>query len=159
MSGSNYRFLTYQISQQAGQVVWYSHLLKNFPQFAVIHLVKGFSIVSEADVFFWNSLAFFMIQRMLAIWFLVPLPFPNPPWTSGSSWFMYCLNPSLEDLEHYFASTWNECNCAVVWTLFGIALLWDWNEIWKSEGIYVFLELIHIVVWKKPTQHCKTVIL
>ena len=40
-------------------------------------------------MFFWNSLAF-MIQRMLAIWSLVPLPFLNPAWISGSSWFMYC---------------------------------------------------------------------
>ena len=48
-------------------MVLYSHLLKNFPQFVVIHTVKGFSIVNEADVFFWNSLAFSMIQWMLAI--------------------------------------------------------------------------------------------
>ena len=41
-------------------------------------------------MFFWNSLAFSMIQQMLAIWSLVPLPFLNPAWTSGSSWFMYC---------------------------------------------------------------------
>ena len=40
-----------QISQEAGQVVWYSHLLKNFPQFIVIHTVKDFSIVNKADVF------------------------------------------------------------------------------------------------------------
>ena len=39
-----------QIFQEAGKVVWYSHLLKNFPQFVVIHTVKGFSIVSEAEV-------------------------------------------------------------------------------------------------------------
>ena len=48
---SNSRFLTcIQISQEAGQVVWYSHLLKNFPQFAVTHTVKGFSIVNEAEI-------------------------------------------------------------------------------------------------------------
>ena len=41
-------------------------------------------------MFFWNSLAFSMIQRMLAIWSLVPLPFLKPAWTSGSSWFTYC---------------------------------------------------------------------
>ena len=40
-----------QISQEAGQVVWYSHILKNFPQFVVIHRIKGFSVVNEADVF------------------------------------------------------------------------------------------------------------
>ena len=39
-----------QISQEAGKVVWYSHLLKNFPQFVVIHTVKGFSVVNEAEV-------------------------------------------------------------------------------------------------------------
>ena len=43
-------------------------------------------------MFFWNSLAFSMIQQMLAIWSLVPLPFLKPAWTSGSSWFMYCWN-------------------------------------------------------------------
>ena len=54
MSSSNYCFLTcIQVSPEAGQVVWYSHLLKNFPQFTVIHTVKGFGIVNkaEADVF------------------------------------------------------------------------------------------------------------
>ena len=39
------------------------------------------------------------------------------------------LKPSLENFEHFFASMWDECNCAVVWAFFGIALLWDWNEI------------------------------
>ena len=54
----------------------------------------GFGLVNKAEVdfFFWNSLAFSMIQRMLVIWSLVPLPFLNPAWTSGSSWFMYCWN-------------------------------------------------------------------
>ena len=70
MSSSNCCFLTcIQISQQEGQVVWYSHLFKNFPQFVVVHTVKEFRVVSEAevDVFFWNSLALLMIQQMLAI--------------------------------------------------------------------------------------------
>ena len=39
-----------QISQEAGKVVWYSHLLKNFPQFVVIHTVKGFNVVNEAQI-------------------------------------------------------------------------------------------------------------
>ena len=51
MSGSNCCFLTIiQVSQEAGKVVWYSHLLKNFPQFVVIHTVKGFGIVDEGEV-------------------------------------------------------------------------------------------------------------
>ena len=51
MSSSNCCFLTcIQISQEVGQVVWHSHLLKNFPQFIVIHTVKGFGIVNKAEV-------------------------------------------------------------------------------------------------------------
>ena len=38
------------------------------------------------------------------------------------------LKPGLENFEHYFASVWDKWNCAVVWTFFGIAFLWDWNE-------------------------------
>ena len=92
MSSSNCCFLTCtQVSQEAGQVVWYSHLSKNFPQFVVIHTVKGFGIVNKGEVdVFRNSLAFLLTQRMLAIWSLVPLPFLNPALTSGISWFMYC---------------------------------------------------------------------
>ena len=51
MSSSNCCFLTsIQVSQEEGQVVWYSHLLKNFPQFMVIHPVKGFGIVNKAEI-------------------------------------------------------------------------------------------------------------
>ena len=50
MSSSNCWFLTcIQVTQEAGKVVWYSYLSKNFPQFVVIHTVKGFSIVSKAE--------------------------------------------------------------------------------------------------------------
>ena len=68
LSGSNCCFLTFiQISQEAGQVVWYFHLLKNFPQFVVIQTVKGFGRMKQRQMFFWCSLAFSVIQRMLAI--------------------------------------------------------------------------------------------
>ena len=51
MSHSNCNFLTcIEISQEAGKVVWYSHVFNNFPQFVVIHALKGLSIVSEAEV-------------------------------------------------------------------------------------------------------------
>ena len=51
MSSSNCGFLTcIQVSQEAGQVVWYSHLFQNLPQFIVIHTVKGFGIVNKAEI-------------------------------------------------------------------------------------------------------------
>ena len=62
-----------------------------FPQFVVINRVKGFGIVNKVEVDGFMELSCFsMIQQMLAIWSLVPLPFLNPAWISGSSWFTYC---------------------------------------------------------------------
>ena len=92
MSSSNCCFLTCkQVSQEAGKVVCYPHLLKNFPQFAVIYTVKGFGIINKAEVeVFLEFSCFFYDPADVAIWSLVPLPFLNPSWTSRSSQFMYC---------------------------------------------------------------------
>ena len=63
-------------------------------------------------MFFWNSLAFLMIQWMLAIWSLVPLPFLNPAWASGSSRFMYCWSLAWRILSITFLA----CEMrAIVW--------------------------------------------
>ena len=75
-------------------------------------------------MFFWNSHAFSVIHWLLAIW-------PIWPEVSLSIWKFsvhVLLKPSLENFDHHFASMWSECNCVVVWALFDIALLWDWNE-------------------------------
>ena len=131
ISSSNCCFLTcIQISQEAGKVVWYSHLFKNVPQFVVIHTVEvlAHSQYNRNRLFFWNSLAFSMIQWMLAIWSLVLLPFLNPAWTSWNFMVHVLLKPGLENFKHLFASVGDECNWAVVWAFFDIACLWDWNE-------------------------------
>ena len=69
MSSSNCCFLTcIQISQEAGQVVQYSHFFHNFPEFVVVHTVKGFGVVNKAEVDVFLELScFLMIQRMMAI--------------------------------------------------------------------------------------------
>ena len=60
ISSSNCCFLTYiQVSQEAGQVIWYFHLLQNFPQFTVIHTVKGFGIVNKAGIYVFLELSCF----------------------------------------------------------------------------------------------------
>ena len=65
MSHSNRGFMTFmQISQEAGQVVWYSHLLKNFPQLVVIHTVKGFGLVNKAEVDVFLELSCFFYDPM-----------------------------------------------------------------------------------------------
>ena len=129
MSISNCSFLTcIQISQEAGKVVWYSHLLKNFPQFVVIHSVKGFGIVNEAVVeFFWNSLAFSMVQRMLAIWSLVPLPFLYRAWTSGSSQFTYCWSLTWRILSITLLACKMStmcCSFSILWHCLSLGLEW-----------------------------------
>ena len=93
-----------QISQEAGKVIWYSHLLKNFPQLVVIYIVKGFGVVNKAEINVFLELSCF---------------FDNPTDVGnliyGSSAFSksrlniwkfsvhVLLKPSLENFEHYFA--------------------------------------------------------
>ena len=89
MPSSSCCFLTcIWASQEAGQVVWYSHLLKNFPQFAVILTVKGFSIVNEAESRCFSGILLPFLWSVDVG--LVPLPFLNPAWTYESSRFTYC---------------------------------------------------------------------
>ena len=73
ISGSNYCFLCcIQVSQEAGKVVWYTHLLKNFPQFVGFHTVKDFSVVNETVDFFFIPLLFLWSNAywQLDLWFL-----------------------------------------------------------------------------------------
>jgi len=130
MSSSNCCFLTcIQISQEAGQVVWYSHLFQNFPQFIVIHTDKDFVIVNKAEIdIFLEVSCFFDDPADVGNLVSDSSAFPK---TSLKIWkFMVhvLLKPSLENFEHYFTSMWDKCNCVVVWAFFGIAFLWDWNE-------------------------------
>ena len=130
MSSSNCCFLIYiKISQEAGQVVWYSHLFQNFPQFIVIHTVKGFGIVNKAELVVFPDLSCFSDDSVdVGNLIIGSSAFSN---TSLNIWKFLVhvlLQPGLENFEHYFASVWDECNCAVVWAFFGIAFLWDWNE-------------------------------
>ena len=105
-------------------------------------------------MFFWNSLAFSMIQWMLAIWSLVPLPFLKPAWTSGSSWFLILLEPGLENFEHYFVSVWVECNCVMVCAFFSIAFLWDWNENWPFPVLCPLLSFPNLLAyWVSEAWH------
>ena len=94
-----------QVSQEAGQVVWYSHLFQNFPQFIVIHTVKGFGMVNKAEIDIFLELSCFLDD---------PANIGNL--ISGSSAFSktslnirkftvhILLKPGLENFKHYFTS-------------------------------------------------------
>ena len=137
MSSSNCCFLTYiQVSQEAGKMVGYSHLLKNFPQFVVIHKVKGFSIVNETevDVFLEFSCFFYDLTDVGNL-------------ISGSSAFSKSSLYTWKLSVHILASMWNEYNCAVVWTFFGIALLWDCNENWPFPVLWPLLNFPNLLAY------------
>ena len=133
--------------------VWYSHLLKNSVQFVVIHTVKCVGIVNKpkVDVFFWISPPFSMIQWMLAIWYLIPLPFLKPAWTSGSSQFMYWWNLSWGILSITLLVCEMSANCVVVWVFFGLAFLRDWNENWPFPVLWPLLSFPNLLAFECST--------
>ena len=136
------------ISQEAGQGVWYSHIFQNFPQFIVIHTVKGFGIVNKAEI---------------DVFLEFPCFFSDPAdvinLISGSSAFSktslniwkftvhILLKPGLENFEHYFTSVWDKCNCVVVWAFFSIAFLWDWNENWPFPVLRPLLSFPNLMAY------------
>ena len=93
-----------QISQEAGKVVWYSHLLKNFPQFIVIYTVKGFSVVSEAEVFFLEFSCFFCDPVDVGNLISGSSPFSKSSLNIWKFSVHLLLKPSLENFERYFGS-------------------------------------------------------
>ena len=86
-------------------MVWYSHLLKNFPQFIVIHAVKVFGIVNKAEVYVLRELSCFFDDPM-DIGNLISDSFAFSESTLNICKFMghVVLKPGLENFEHYFAS-------------------------------------------------------
>ena len=121
MSSSNCCFLTcIQISQDVGQVVWYSHLFQNFPQFIVIHTVKGLGIVNKAEIDVFLELPCFFDD---------PMDVGNL--ISGSSAFSktslniwkftvhVLLEPGVENFEHHFAGVW-----IFFWHFLSLGLEW-----------------------------------
>ena len=203
MSGFNCCFLTCtQVSQESSKVARYSHLFKNFPQFVLIHTVKGFQgVFLEFSCFFYDAMN---VGNLIS---------GSAAFSKFSLYIWKCsvhilLKPSLNDFEHYLASIWaslvvqlvknlpvmwetwvwslgwedplekgmatyssvvawripwaiqsmgsqrvrhnwatfififtlssmwNELNCTVVWTFFGIAFLWDWNENWHFPALW-----------------------
>ena len=157
MSGSYSCFLyCMQISQEAGKVVWYSHLLKNLPVSCDPHSQRfEHSQWSESRFYFSGTLFFYDPTDVGSL-------------SSGSSAFLksslniwkfsvhIMLKPGLENFEHYFASVWNECNCVVVWTVFGIAFLWDWNGNWSFPVLWPLLTFPNLLTcW---VQHFHSII-
>ena len=130
MSSSNFWFFT---CIQVSKVRWSGiHI-----SLRIFHTLKDFSIVNEAEVDAFLEFLCFLFD---------PVDVDN--FISGSSalskFSLYTwkfsvdvlLKPSLKNFEVYLASVWTACNCMVVWTFFGFALLWDWNENWPFPVLW-----------------------
>ena len=144
-----------QVSQEIGKMLWYSHFFKNYPQFVVIHTVKGFSQ--------WNRSRCFSGILLLLLWFnecwQFDLWFVAFSKTSLYTWKFsvhLLLKPSLKDFEHSLTSIRKEYNCLVVWTFFGTALLWDWNENWSFPILWPLLSFLNLLTYW--VQHFNTTI-
>ena len=149
MSSYNCSFLTcIQISEEAGEVDWYSHFLKNFLQFIVIHTVKGFGIVNKTEVGVFLEL-FCFFDDLLDVGNLIS-GFSAFSKSSLNIWKFSVdelLKPDLVNLEQYFASLLDECNFVVILTFFGIAFLWDWDENWAFPILWPLLSFPNLLAY------------
>jgi len=152
-----YRFLKRQVRWSGRSGGRSGHLLKNFAQFIVIHTVKGFGIVNKAEVDVFLQLScFFNDPTVVANLISGCSAFSK---TSLNIWkftVYVLLKPGLENFELYFAGMWYECNCAVVWTFFVIAFLWDWNENWPFPVLWPLLSFPSLLAYWM--QHFQSII-
>ena len=158
MFSSNCCFLTCtQVSQEADEVIWYSSLFKNFLQFVVIHTVKGFSVVSEAEVdVFLEFLCFFYDPTAVGSFIFSSSALSKSSLNMWKFSVHTLLKPNLKGFKHDLASIWNECNCAIVWTFFGITLIWDWNVNWPFPIMWPLLSFQNLLAcW---VQHFHSII-
>ena len=142
-SWASYRFLRRQIRWSGIPISW------RIFQFVVIHTVKGFGVFNEIKVVVFSELSCFLYD---------PVDVGNL--ISGSSAFtksslsickfwvhVLLLKASLKNFENFFASMWDECNCVVVWTFFGIAFLCDWNENWPFPVLWLLLSFPNLLAY------------
>ena len=142
-------FLTcMQVFRETDKVIGDPHLFKTFPQFVVIHTVTGFSIVNKAEVDVFLEFPCFLHDTTNVGNLISGTSASSKPSMYICKFLVHVLlKPSLKDFEHNLNSLWNENNCMVVWTFFGIALLWDWNEtdFFQSSGDYWVFPIVDIL--------------
>ena len=133
-----YRFLRRQVIPMSLRIF----------QFVAIYTVKGFGVINKAEVdIFLEFSCFFDDPEDVGNLISGSSDFSK---SSVNIWkFMVhkLLKPGLENFGHYFASMWDECNCAVVWTFFGIALLLDWNENWPFPVLWPVLSFPNFLAY------------
>ena len=131
-----------------GKVIFIIHVLSCFPQFVVIHTVKGFGIVNKAEIDVFLELScFFDDPADVGNLVSGSSPFSKTSLNIRKLMVHVLLKAGLENFEHYFTSLWDECNFSVVWAFFGIAFLWDWNENWPFPVLWPLLSFPNLLAY------------
>ena len=114
----------------------------------MIHKVKGFGEVNKAKVDVFLELSCFL-DDLMDVDSLISgsSAFSKISWNIWNFIVHVLLKPGLENVEHYFASMWDECSCAAVWTFFGIAFLWYWNENWPFPVLWPLLSFPNLLAY------------
>ena len=142
MTSSKCCFLTHiLVSQETSKVVWYSHLFRDFHSLLWSTESEALGIISEAEVgIFLAFLCFLYDTVAIGNFISVSSAFSKPNLYIWKFSVHILLKPSLKIFEQNFTSMWDECSCTVAWTFFGIAPLWNWNDLirwlintWRRE--------------------------
>ena len=138
------RFLRRQVKWSGSAISF----LMNFPQVVVIHTVKSFSVVNKIEIDVFLEFSCFLYDP-------VDVGSLSPGFSAFCKSSLYIWNFSvyvllksgLENFEPYFASVWNEQNCKVVWTFFGIVFHLDWNENWPFSVLWTLWSFPNLLTY------------
>ena len=139
-SWPTYRFLRKQVRWSGIPLCWriFHSLLWSHSQW--LWLSQWSRCFSEILLLFlWSSRCW-----QFDIWFLC---FSNPSLSIWKFSIHLLLKSSLEKFQHYFTNIWDDYNCVVVWTFFGIAFLWDQNENWPFPVLWLLLSFPNLLVY------------
>ena len=137
-----YRFLRRQVRRSGIPIS-----LRIF-QFVVIHRVKGFCLGNDTEVAVFLKFLWFLHDPMNVVNLI-----SRSSAFSKSSLYIWkflvhiLLKPRLKGFEHNLASMWNESNCRVIWTFFGLAFLWDWNENWPFPILWPLMRWLYGITY------------
>ena len=158
MQGSNCCFLTHiQVSQETGKTIWYSHLFRGFPQFVMLHTVKGFSIVNETEVDIFLKFSCLLYNPANVGNLISDSPaFSKPSLDTWKFLVHLMLKASMQDLKRIFTSMGDECNCPMVRIFYSTALLGNWDEDWPFLVLWPLLGFPNLLTYW--VQHFSSII-
>ena len=109
-------------------MVWYSSLFKNFPQFAMIHTVKGFGVVNKTEVNVFLEFPNFFYDPETVGNLISSSSFSKSNLNIWKFFVCIMLKPSMQDFKHDLPSMGDECNCPMASTFFTTTLFGNWDE-------------------------------